>query len=113
MCIHFLAGILKLFCVCRTVSTTAINNANSGGEGWWSKLLHVRKIEPGKDSHSKLLSDTERVYELQSTTFSIVFSIQYLGVIFISLWQCFVFVVCYTYQKYGKTSVPFRPFLRA
>ena len=46
-----------------------INNANSGSEGWWSKLLHVRKIEPGKDSHSKLLSDTEKVYELQSTVY--------------------------------------------
>lgn len=53
----------------RTISTTSVNNGNSGGEGWWSKLLHVRKIEPGKDSHSKLLSDTERVYELQSMFF--------------------------------------------
>jgi len=49
----------------RAISSSVVNHANSGGEGWWSKLLHVRKIEPGKDSHSKLLSDTERVYELQ------------------------------------------------
>ncbi|XP_054715887.1 protein NipSnap-like [Uloborus diversus] len=55
-------AVLNIF---RTISTTAVINANAGGEGWWSKLLHVRKIEPGKDSHSKLLSDTERVYELQ------------------------------------------------
>lgn len=69
MYMHFLAGVLNLFFyVCRTVSTTTINNGNSGGEGWWNKLLHVRKIEPGKDSHSKLLSDTEKVYELQSTS---------------------------------------------
>ncbi|GIY58902.1 protein NipSnap [Caerostris darwini] len=53
------------FGVIRTLSTTSILNGNSGGEGWLSKLLHVRKIEPTKDSHSKLLSDTERVYELQ------------------------------------------------
>ncbi|GBN87624.1 Protein NipSnap [Araneus ventricosus] len=50
----------------RTLSTTSVVNGNSGGgEGWLSKLLHVRKIEPTKDSHSKLLSDTERIYELQ------------------------------------------------
>lgn len=55
----------------RAISITAVNHANSGGEGWWNKLLHVRKIEPGKDSHSKLLSDTERVYELQSRVYFI------------------------------------------
>ncbi|CAL1283720.1 unnamed protein product [Larinioides sclopetarius] len=50
----------------RTLSTTSVVNGTSGGgEGWLSKLLHVRKIEPTKDSHSKLLSDTERIYELQ------------------------------------------------
>ncbi|XP_015913272.1 protein NipSnap [Parasteatoda tepidariorum] len=49
----------------RLVSSSAVIRANAGGEGWLSKLLHVRKIDPGKDSHSKLLSDTERVYELQ------------------------------------------------
>ena len=35
-------------------------------EGWLSKLLMVRKIDPGKESHSRLLSDTEIVYEMQS-----------------------------------------------
>ncbi|KAF8783060.1 Protein NipSnap like protein [Argiope bruennichi] len=55
-----------IFSAARTLSTTSVVNGNSGGgEGWLSKLLHVRKIEPTKDSHSKLLSDTERVYELQ------------------------------------------------
>lgn len=49
----------------RALSTTPCRQLNSS-EGWLSKLLHVRKIEPGKDSHSRLLSDTEVVYELQS-----------------------------------------------
>lgn len=48
----------------RALSTSACRQVNSS-EGWLSKLLHVRKIEPGKDSHSRLLSDTEVVYELQ------------------------------------------------
>ncbi|XP_067120631.1 protein NipSnap-like [Centruroides vittatus] len=48
----------------RTLSTTSIQQSN-GGEGWFSKLLHVRKIDPGKDSHSRLLSDADAVYELQ------------------------------------------------
>ncbi|XP_017477966.1 PREDICTED: protein NipSnap-like [Rhagoletis zephyria] len=33
-------------------------------EGWLSKLLMVRKIDTGKESHSRLLSDTEKVFEL-------------------------------------------------
>lgn len=48
----------------RLLSSTATNYSNSG-EGWLSKLLMVRKIEPTKDSHSRLLSDSEIVYELQ------------------------------------------------
>uniref|UniRef100_V5ICW9 Putative conserved secreted protein n=1 Tax=Ixodes ricinus TaxID=34613 RepID=V5ICW9_IXORI len=48
----------------RALSTSPCRQLNSS-EGWLSKLLHVRKIEPGKDSHSRLLSDTEIVYELQ------------------------------------------------
>ena len=35
-------------------------------EGWLSKLLMVRKIDTGKESHSRLLSDTEKVFELYS-----------------------------------------------
>ncbi|KAL1428668.1 hypothetical protein MTO96_003018 [Rhipicephalus appendiculatus] len=50
--------------IARALSTSACLQVNSS-EGWLSKLLHVRKIEPGKDSHSRLLSDTEIVYELQ------------------------------------------------
>lgn len=55
-----------LYTSLRTLSCTPCQHSStSGGEGWFSKLLHVRKIEPTKDSHSKLLSDTEQVYELQ------------------------------------------------
>lgn len=50
--------------IARALSTSSCRQANSS-DGWLSKLLHVRKIEPGKDSHSRLLSDTEVVYELQ------------------------------------------------
>ncbi|XP_076312278.1 protein NipSnap-like [Tachypleus tridentatus] len=48
--------------ITRGIST---NQADKANEGWWSKLLHVRTIDPGKDSHSRLLSDLELVYELQ------------------------------------------------
>lgn len=48
----------------RVLSTSASANSN-GGEGWFSKLLMVRKIEPGHDSHSRLLSSSDFVYELQ------------------------------------------------
>ncbi|XP_037092965.1 protein NipSnap-like isoform X2 [Pollicipes pollicipes] len=34
-------------------------------DGWLSKLL-VRKIEPTKESHSRMLSDKEVIYELQT-----------------------------------------------
>lgn len=45
------------------MSTTHINNDAS--ESWLSKLL-VRKIEPTKESHSRMLSDKEVIYELQT-----------------------------------------------
>ncbi|XP_064460162.1 protein NipSnap-like [Ornithodoros turicata] len=50
--------------ISRCIATSQSHNAGTS-EGWLNKLLHVRKIEPGKDSHSRLLSDTETVYELQ------------------------------------------------
>ena len=31
---------------------------------WFSKLLTVRQIDPGKTSHSQMLSDKDTVYEL-------------------------------------------------
>lgn len=35
-------------------------------QGWFSRLLPVRKIDPGSESHSSLLADKETVYEMQS-----------------------------------------------
>ncbi|KDR08564.1 protein NipSnap [Zootermopsis nevadensis] len=43
-------------------STSSVQDSN---EGWFSKLL-VRRIEPTKESHSRLLSDKEIIYELQT-----------------------------------------------
>lgn len=45
----------------RAISVTASRNES---ESWLSKLLMVRKIDTGKEAHSRLLSDTEKVYEL-------------------------------------------------
>ncbi|RZF37306.1 hypothetical protein LSTR_LSTR005638 [Laodelphax striatellus] len=47
----------------RCLSTSSPVNDTS--EGWLSKLL-VRKIEPTKESHSRMLSDKEVIYELQT-----------------------------------------------
>lgn len=46
----------------RLLSTTA---RDSQKDGWLNKLL-VRKIEPTKESHSRMLSDKEVIYELQT-----------------------------------------------
>ena len=35
-------------------------------KSWFKRLLPVRSIDPGKESHSSLLSDKDVVYELQS-----------------------------------------------
>ena len=40
--------------------------------GWLTKLLQVRQIDPGKTSHSQMLSDKDTVYELTSK-FSVSF----------------------------------------
>ncbi|XP_018903431.1 protein NipSnap [Bemisia tabaci] len=50
------------FILARNVSTTS-PTANS--EGWLSKLL-VRRIEPTKEPHSRMLSDKEVIYELHT-----------------------------------------------
>lgn len=47
--------------VFRAISTSAVQNDSS--ESWLSKLL-VRRIEPTKESHSRMLSDKEVIYEL-------------------------------------------------
>ena len=41
-----------------------LNNDDEKGSGWLSRLL-VRKIDTGKESHSRLLADKDTVYELQ------------------------------------------------
>lgn len=38
---------------------------NGANEGWLRKLL-VRRIEPTKEQHSRMLSDKEVIYELQT-----------------------------------------------
>ena len=35
-------------------------------ESWFKRMLPVRNIDPGKESHSTLLSDKDVVYELLS-----------------------------------------------
>ncbi|XP_014277834.1 protein NipSnap [Halyomorpha halys] len=47
----------------RTLSTTP--SKSEGREGWFSKLI-VRRIEPTKEPHSRMLSDKEIIYELQT-----------------------------------------------
>ena len=50
----------------RCLSTSHVHNSADDKDraGWFSNLF-VRKIETGKDSHSRLLSDPEAVYEMQ------------------------------------------------
>lgn len=47
---------------CRLISTSARLGAD---DGWFSKLL-VRRIEPTKESHSRMLSDKEIIYALHT-----------------------------------------------
>lgn len=47
----------------RLISTSGTHQDSH--ESWFSKLL-VRRIEPTKESHSRLLSDKEVIYELQT-----------------------------------------------
>lgn len=53
----------KQLVLARCIANTAVNNES---ENWLSKLLMVRKIDTGKEAHSRLLSDTDKVYELHS-----------------------------------------------
>jgi len=64
-CVSRLSKIPKLFSVVqqsRTIATGAVLNAE---DSWLSKLL-VRKIEPTKESHSRMLSDKEIIYALHT-----------------------------------------------
>ena len=50
----------------RSLSTSVAKSSSE--QSWFSKLsnsLMVRKIEPSKDSHSRLLTDSQAIYELQ------------------------------------------------
>lgn len=66
--VRFVISVLEtrvyLFVHLRRCLTVTPNLQES--EGWLSKLLMVRKIDTGKESHSRLLSDTEKVFELYS-----------------------------------------------
>lgn len=59
----------ELIILLNTLFTRGISSGSSlsqeGGGGWLDKLL-VRKIEPTKESHSRMLSDKEVIYELQT-----------------------------------------------
>lgn len=46
-------------------STLSTSSALSKDDSWLSKLL-VRKIEPTKESHSRMLSDKEVIYALHT-----------------------------------------------
>ncbi|EDS30288.1 nipsnap protein [Culex quinquefasciatus] len=49
----------------RNLATTSALARDGSSESWLSKLL-VRKIEPTKESHSRMLSDKEIIYELHT-----------------------------------------------
>lgn len=52
--------VIFFFCFPRSISTTGTKN-----DAWLSKIF-VRKIEPTKESHSRMLSDKEIIYSLQT-----------------------------------------------
>lgn len=52
-------------CVCARRSLGGSSVRSDISEGWLSKLL-VRKIEPTKESHSRMLSDKEVIYALHT-----------------------------------------------
>lgn len=58
----FFVRCLSLSSACLKDSRELENNTN---EGWLKKLL-VRRIEPTKEQHSRMLSDKEVIYELQT-----------------------------------------------
>lgn len=52
----------------RHIVTSSIRETNDQQGSWFSKIsnsLMVRKIEPSKDSHSRLLTDSQAIYEMQ------------------------------------------------
>ncbi|CAD6224050.1 GSCOCG00005456001-RA-CDS [Cotesia congregata] len=56
---------LPMFTTTRFISRTLPLNQDHKSEGWLSKL-GVKKIEPTKESHSRMLSDKEVIYALHT-----------------------------------------------
>ncbi|KAH0557673.1 protein NipSnap isoform X1 [Cotesia glomerata] len=56
---------LPMFTTTRFISRTLPLNQDNKSEGWLSKL-GVRKMEPTKESHSRMLSDKEVIYALHT-----------------------------------------------
>lgn len=50
---------------CRNIATTTSLQKDGSESSWLSKLL-VRKIEPTKEAHSRMLSDKEVIYALHT-----------------------------------------------
>uniref|UniRef100_A0A6M2DMX4 NIPSNAP domain-containing protein n=1 Tax=Xenopsylla cheopis TaxID=163159 RepID=A0A6M2DMX4_XENCH len=55
----------RFFNHCRHLHISKSNNVEATDKSWLSKLL-VRRIEPTKESHSRMLSDKEVVYALHT-----------------------------------------------
>lgn len=56
---------INVWCnIFRAFTTSSVNN-NSADGSWVSKIF-VRKIEPTKESHSRMLSDKEIIYALHT-----------------------------------------------
>ena len=62
---YFLTLFLSIFFSLFICSTLSTSSALSKDDSWLSKLL-VRKIEPTKESHSRMLSDKEVIYALHT-----------------------------------------------
>ncbi|XP_072044692.1 LOW QUALITY PROTEIN: protein NipSnap homolog 2-like [Amphiura filiformis] len=50
---------------CVSQLQTINRNYANGPDNWWSKLLHVRRVEPPKSAHASILTNKNVVYELQ------------------------------------------------
>jgi len=65
-----------LFIIRRSISTSSPSSKSE--DGFFSKLF-VRRIEPTKESHSTMLSDTETIYEMQTHQVKPAFLNKYLS----------------------------------
>jgi len=64
-CVSRLSKMPKLLATLPARSITTSSALNAESDSWLSKLL-VRKIEPTKESHSRMLSDKEVIYALHT-----------------------------------------------